>query len=165
MDKLIKVIEATAKYFSMDGKIETIKEGNAIIVKYKNIDIQLYADVEVLRAIVLKDDRIYFYCYTDNTLRNDMSVDAFIRCHKDKLKEEEDNEGIDALDLEIIEMNGDNYIYTNTCDYYMELNGIAYILEPELKYLYNRNNYNEKVRITKMAADYIIDKCLEDLPL
>ena len=165
MTNVIKVMEATAKYFSKDGQIETIKEGNTIIVKYNSVDIDLKADLQTKRAIVLKEDHIYFYCYTDSTLRNDMDINTFLDIHSNKVTEE--FEAIETIeDLQQHELY--NAMLTNSNDYYIEIDNKYYILDIDNNKLvksYNSLIPVKDILISNTVKNYIINLCLDDLPL
>lgn len=58
-------------------------------------------------------------------------------------------------------LNADDFIYDNTENYTVILNDSMYYLDAEKLELYNNHN---RIEISKEIKDYIIEKCLEDIP-
>ena len=58
-----------------------------------------------------------------------------------------------------------NFMLTNSNDYYVEYKGVGYILQDNLlKKFYNQTGIYEGIPVSDDIKNYIIEKCLEDLP-
>ena len=58
-----------------------------------------------------------------------------------------------------------NFMLTNNNYYYVEYKGIGYILQDNLlKKFYNQIGIYEGIPVSDDIKNYIIEKCLEDLP-
>ena len=58
-----------------------------------------------------------------------------------------------------------NFMLTNSNDYYAEYKGIGYILQGNfLKKSYNQIGVYKEIPICDDIKNYIIERCLEDLP-
>ena len=58
-----------------------------------------------------------------------------------------------------------NFMLTNNNYYYVEYKGIGYILQDNLlKKFYNQTGIYEGIPVSDDIKNYIIEKCLEDLP-
>ena len=58
-----------------------------------------------------------------------------------------------------------NFMLTNNNYYYVEYKGIGYILQDNLlKKFYNQTGIYEGIPVSNDIKNYIIEKCLEDLP-
>lgn len=58
-----------------------------------------------------------------------------------------------------------NFMLTNNNYYYVEYKGIGYILQDSLlKKFYNQTGIDEGIPVSDDIKNYIIEKCLEDLP-
>lgn len=59
-----------------------------------------------------------------------------------------------------------NFMLTNNNDYYVEYKEIGYILQDNLlRKFYNQTGTQKDIPICDDMKNYIIEKCLEDLPL
>ena len=58
-----------------------------------------------------------------------------------------------------------NFMLTNNNYYYVEYKGVGYILQDDLlKKFYNQTGIDEGIPVSDDIKNYIIEKCLEDLP-
>ena len=58
-----------------------------------------------------------------------------------------------------------NFMLTNNNYYYVEYKGVGYILQDDLlKKFYNQTGIDEGIPVSDDTKNYIIEKCLEDLP-
>lgn len=161
MNNIIKIMEGTAKFFSVDKKYKTIIDEDVIKIEYNSKDIDLAGEVDTKRAIILKDNHIYFYCYSDNTLRNDMSAEEFIKIHSDKI----DN----AITINDVNLYGCGFILGNDNEYYLEYKDIYYYLDTiKNKLIKSCNCLDEDIEDIDVSNEvklYIINRCLEDMSL
>lgn len=59
-----------------------------------------------------------------------------------------------------------NFMLTNNNNYYVEYKGIGYILQDNLlRQSYNQIGTHKDIPVSDDIKNYIIEKCLEDLPL
>ena len=58
-----------------------------------------------------------------------------------------------------------NFMLTNSNNYYVEYKGVGYILKDNLlKKSYNQIGIYKDIPVSNDIKNYIIEKCLEDLP-